>query len=99
MNVSTKTIGLDLVGVKPMGGDYDLIKKAEVIVKASNRERKINSIVDDIKYEPLDIKDTDEYKEYRSQGGGGPKMDLLYIDYIYDDKPAKKEITQINLPK
>jgi len=95
MKCAATTIGLDLVAVKPMGGgDYDLIKKAEVIVKATNRERKIDSIVDDIKYEPLDIKDTNEYKEYESQGGAGPKMDLLYIDFKYDDKlPVKKRNT------
>jgi hypothetical protein len=98
MRVAATTIGLDLVATKPMGGDYDLIKKAEIIVKATNRERKIDSVVDDIKYEPLDIKDTDEYKEYQSQGGG-PKAELFYIDFKYDDKLPVKEIPQINLPK
>jgi len=36
--------------------------KAEKEVIAVNRERKINSIIDDIKYVPLELKETEAYK-------------------------------------
>ena len=47
--------------------ESDLFKKAEKKVKAFNRERKIDSIIDDTEYTPMDIKETEEYKECESR--------------------------------
>ena len=46
--------------------DDDLIKMAEKKVIATNRERKIDSILFNKKFEPLKIEDTEEYKEARN---------------------------------
>ena len=83
MKVSAKTIGLDLVSVNPIGGgDPKLLEAAKSKVKATNRERQMDSILEEDKpFEPLKIEDTEEYKEYSKYSG--PKMDLLYIDYQY----------------
>lgn len=88
MQVSAKTIGLDLVSVQPMKGfgDEELLKKAEKKVTAVNRERQIDDILHDIPFEPLDIKDTDEYKEYEKTCG--PKANLMYIDFKYGSATA-----------
>jgi hypothetical protein len=83
MKVSAKTIGLDLVSVNPIGeGDPKLLESAKSKVKSVNRERQMDSVLDEDKpFEPLKIEDTEEYKEYSKYSG--PKMDLLYIDYQF----------------
>ena len=83
MKVSAKTIGLDLVSVHPIGGgDPKLLEAAKNKVKSVNRERQMDSIIEDDKpFEPLKIEETEEYKEYSKYSG--PKMDLLYIDFQY----------------
>jgi hypothetical protein len=47
--------------------ESDLLKKAEKKVRAFNRERKIDSILEDTEYIPMDIKETDEYKEFEEK--------------------------------
>jgi hypothetical protein len=47
--------------------ESDLLKKAEKKVKAFNRERKIDSILEDTEYIPMDIKETEEYKEFENK--------------------------------
>jgi hypothetical protein len=90
MKVSAKTIGLDLVSVNPIGGgDPKLLEAAKSKVKATNRERQMDSILEEDKpFEPLKIEDTEEYKEYSKYSG--PKMDLLYIDYQYNNSNTNK---------
>jgi hypothetical protein len=84
IKVAAKTIGLDLVSVNPImgGGDPKLLEAAKNKVKSVNRERQMDSIIEDDKpFEPLKIEDTEEYKEYNKYSG--PKMGLLYIDFQY----------------
>jgi hypothetical protein len=83
MKIAAKTIGLDLVSVQPIGGgDPKLLEAAKNKVKSVNRERQMDSIIEDDKpFEPLKIEDTEEYKEYNKYSG--PKMGLLYIDFQY----------------
>jgi hypothetical protein len=90
MKVSAKTIGLDLVSVNPIGGgDPKLLEAAKSKVKATNRERQMDSVLEEDKpFEPLKIEDTEEYKEYSKYSG--PKMDLLYIDYQYNNSNTNK---------
>lgn len=84
VRVAAQTIGQNLVSVKPMSwADEALLEKAKKKVTAVNRERQIDDILDDKPYEPLKLEDTDEYKEYKKTIVGGPKMDLLYIDFQY----------------
>ncbi len=83
MKAAAKTIGLDLVSVHPIGGgDPKLLEAAKNKVKSVNRERQMDSVLEEDKpFEPLKIQDTEEYKEYSKYSG--PKMDLLYIDFQY----------------
>ena len=83
MKVSAKTIGLDLVSVQPIGGgDPKLLEAAKNKVKSVNRERQMDSVLEEDKpFVPLKIQDTEEYKEYNKYSG--PKMDLFYIDYQF----------------
>jgi hypothetical protein len=84
IKVAAKTIGLDLVSVNPImgGGDPKLLEAAKNKVKSVNRERQMDSVLEEDKpFEPLKIQDTEEYKEYSKYSG--PKMDLLYIDFQY----------------
>jgi len=47
--------------------ESDLLKKAEKKVKAFNRERKIDSILEDTEYIPMDIEETEEYEEFKNK--------------------------------
>lgn len=92
MKVSAQSIGLDLVSVKPMKGfgDEELYKRAKNKVTAINRERQIDEILFDKKYEPITIEETEEYKEYEKTCG--PKMNIGYIDFIYGSTSSNKTI-------
>jgi len=46
--------------------ESSLLKKAEIKVKAINRERQIDSILEDKDFIPMDIKETAEYKEFEN---------------------------------
>lgn len=95
MKVTAKTIGLDLVSVNPImaGGDPKLLEAAKSKVKATNRERQMDSVLEDKPFEPLKIEDTEEYKEYKKYSGSGPRMDLIYLDYLF------KPLNTTNKPK
>lgn len=94
MKVAAKTIGFDLVSVQPIGGgDPKLLEAAKTKVKATNRERQMDSVLEDKPFEPLKIEDTEEYKEYSKYSG--PKMNLMYLDYQYNSSP----LNTTNKPK
>lgn len=70
--VAAQTIGMDLVSVVPMRLVTEEMKNE---VKAINRERKIESIVEDKEFEEMKIKDHPQYS--------GPKGNLMYMDFKY----------------
>lgn len=76
MRVAAQTIGNDLVSVQPMGVGLDM-EKIMSDVKAENRDRVIDSIVEDKEFEPMKPEDHPDYKK------GFPKGKLFYIDYKY----------------
>ena len=79
MKVSAKTIGLDIVGVQPMnspgGTSEETMERIKAEVKAENRERKINNILEDEDYKEMDITEHEDYN--------GPVGHLFYLDYSY----------------
>lgn len=77
MQVASRTIGMDLVNVQPMGNITDEMIRE---VNSENRDRKIDSITDDKEYEEMKIQDHPDYIE-------GPKGKLFYIDFKYGSKP------------
>lgn len=83
--VAAKTIGLDLVTVKPIGRnseeELDKIKKE---VKTENRDRKIDAITEDRDFEEMKVEEHPDYEKM-------PESKLFYLDYKYESsKPHKK---------
>jgi hypothetical protein len=79
-------------------GDKDKIdelsKKAEIRVVSENRERKIDSILDDIDYVPFDLDDVDDVEVYNPRGYRGDyQMDIKEISETYDDFFANNKLT------
>ena len=79
-----------------LGGDPKLLEAAKNKVTAVNRERQIEDILDNKEYIPLDIKETEEYKEYQASGlisvvpMSGLTGALLYMDFMYEKQKPKK---------
>ena len=90
MKIAAKTVGLDLVRVKPMGGGAtkEEIKEVKRRIVASNRDKKIDAVINDGDFIPKKLEDEPEYKEVTSRGGS--KMPLMYIDYKYGGSDDKK---------
>jgi hypothetical protein len=83
--VFAQTIGLNLVSVKPIGGNSkEELDKIKNEVKTENRDRKIDAITDNKDFEEMSV---DEHPEY---GKGGPKAELFYMDYVYSGTSSKK---------
>ena len=79
MKVSAKTVALDIVGVQPMnspgGTSEEKMRRIKAEVKAENRERKINNVLEDEEYKEMDITEHEDYN--------GPVGNLFYLDYSY----------------
>ena len=77
--IVAKTIGLDIVGVQPMsspgGTSEETMERIKAEVKAENRERKINNVLEDEEYKEMDITEHEDYN--------GPVGNLFYLDYSY----------------
>lgn len=70
--IASQTIAMDLVSVVPMG---TVTEEIENEVKSINRERKIESIVDDKEFKEMKVSDHPDYN--------GPKGKLMYLDFKY----------------
>ena len=79
MKVSAKTINLDLVEVKPMsspgGTSEETMWRIKAEVKAENRQRKIDNLLEGEEYKEMDITEHEDYN--------GPNGSLLYMDFVY----------------
>lgn len=80
MKVSAQTIGTDLVSVVPIGGGNtsDKLKEIREDVKIENRDRKIESIVEDKEFEEMKVEDHPDYIKPK-----GPLGQLFYLDFQY----------------
>lgn len=73
-------------------GDEKLLEEAKIKVTATNRDRKIDSILFDEEYQELKLEDTEEYKKYLESSlvsvkpMSAPTGQLFYMDFKYDDK-------------
>lgn len=79
IKASAQTIGLNLVSVKPLGVDLDKLDKIKKEVNSTNRDRKIDSVIDDKEYKEMKVSDHPEYTSYK-EFGGSP---LMYLDFVY----------------
>lgn len=78
MRVASKTVGLDLVSVKPLDSfntDEEL-ERMKNEVKAENRERKIDALTENKDFEEMKVEEHPDYKT-------GPKPKLFYLDFQY----------------
>jgi hypothetical protein len=77
--IVAKTVGLDIVAVKPMSSpgvpSEETMRRIKAEVKAENRERKINNVLEDEEYKEMDITEHPDYN--------GPVGNLFYLDYSY----------------
>ena len=77
MKVAAQTIALDLVSVQPMGSNSgDEMKKIKQEVKAENRDRKIDSIVEGKEFNEMKVEEHPDFN-------GGPVGKLFYMDMVY----------------
>jgi hypothetical protein len=71
-----------------LGTDREKLKEIESEVKSINRDNKIKSIEDDVKYEEMKIQDHPDYEEAVSslpkvQPLPSPSGNIFYMDYQY----------------
>ena len=80
MKVSAQTIGTDLVSVAPIGGGNSgpEMESIRQDVKIENRDRKIESIVEDKEFEEMKVEDHPDYLKPK-----GPLGQLFYLDFQY----------------
>ena len=78
--IFAKTIGLDIVPVMPIGGGNSGTEMESIRqdVKIENRDRKIESIVEDKDFEEMKLEDHPDYIKPK-----GPSGQLFYMDFIY----------------
>lgn len=77
MKIAAQTIGHDLVSVKPMSSNSeDEMNKIEQEVKAENRERKIDALVEGKEFNEMKV---EEHPDFNS----GPTGKLFYMDFVY----------------
>lgn len=79
MKVASKTIGMDLVSVDPLGKIGFATDEIKSEVDATNRDRKIDNIIEGKEYQEMKPEDHPDY--YRD----APKAELFYLDFKYDD--------------
>jgi hypothetical protein len=88
--IVAKTIGLDLVSVQPMnspgGTSEETMRRIKDEVKAENRQRKIDNLLEGEEYKEMNITEHEDYN--------GPNGSLLYMDFVYGDSTEirKKEL-------
>ena len=80
MKVSAQTIGTDLVSVAPIGGGNSgpEMESIRQDIKIENRDRKIESIVEDKEFEEMKVEDHPDYIKPK-----GPLGQLFYLDFQY----------------
>lgn len=80
MKISAQTIGTDLVSVAPIGGGNsgDEMESIRKEVKAENRDRKIDSLIENKEFEEMKVEDHPDYRV-----SIGPSGQLFYLDFKY----------------
>ena len=78
MKIASQTIAMDLVSVQPIGGvGSERLKEIEKEVKSTNRDRIIDSVIEDKEYEEMKVEDHPDFKK------GMPSGQLFYLDYQF----------------
>lgn len=78
MKIASRLVANDLVSVQPLGGPSpDKLDEIKKEVKSTNRDRKIDSVIEGKDYEEMKVEDHPDFKK------GLPKGSLFYLDYQY----------------
>ena len=93
--IVAQTIGLDLVSVQPMnspgGTSEETMRRIKDEVKAENRQRKIDNILEGEVYKEVDITEHEDYN--------GPTGGLIYMDFVYGSTQSSKSTSEMNIKK
>jgi len=87
MKVASKTIGMDLVNVKPLaspGMSQEEVDRINNEVKKENRDGKIDSLIEGKDYKEMKPEEHPDWKP-------GPIGSLLYMDFKYGEQNEEKE--------
>lgn len=94
--IAAQTIGLDLVTVKPMnspgGTSEETMRRIKAEVKAENRQRKIDNLLEGEEYKEMNITEHEDYN--------GPTGGLFYMDFVYGGSTqSSKSTSEMNIKK
>ena len=87
MQVASKTIGMDLVNIKPLAGpgmSQEEVDRINNEVKKENRDSKIDALIEGKEYKEMNPEEHPDWKP-------GPKGQLFYMDFKYGSQNEKEE--------
>ena len=87
MQVASKTIGMDLVNIKPLAGpgmSQEEVDRINNEVKKENRDSKIDSLIEGKEYKEMNPEEHPDWKT-------GPTGKLFYMDFKYGSQNEKEE--------
>lgn len=78
IRIASQTVGSDLVSVNPLstGLSDNELNRIKNEVTQENRDRKINSVINDEIFDEMKVEEHPDYKKY-------PGGSLIYLDYHY----------------
>jgi hypothetical protein len=86
MQVASKTIGMDLVNIKPLaspGMSQEEVDRINNEVKKENRDSKIDALIEGKEYKEMNPEEHPDWKTFGSK--------LLYLDFKYGSQNEEKE--------
>ena len=87
MKVASKTIGMDLVNIKPLaspGMSQEEVDRINNEIKKENRDSKIDALIEGKDFKEMKPEEHPDWKE-------GPIGSLLYMDFKYGSQNEKEE--------
>lgn len=91
MKVASKTVGLDLVQVKPLASPFMTQEEIDRInneVKKENRDGKIDALIEGKEYKEMNPEEHPDWKP-------GPVGRLMYMDFKYESQNEKEDESPI----
>ena len=86
MQVASRTIGMDLVNIKPLAGpgmSQEEVDRINNEVKKENRDRKIDALIEGKDFKEMKPEEHPDWKTFGSK--------LLYLDFKYGEQNEKEE--------
>ena len=87
MKVASRTIGMDLVNIKPLaspGMSQEEVDRINNEIKKENRDSKIDALIEGKDFKEMKPEEHPDWKE-------GPIGSLLYMDFKYGEQNEKEE--------